>query len=503
VGALLQLGNISKETEIAVVGAGIAGLTAFVALSLMGAKVTLYEKEAAVLTLQSGTTHRYIHPSVNFWPDEDANRTTDFPFFDWYSSICSTVISTFLLQWEGDPMANPHRRDPLQDPVLKDSTERDPVFDCELKFSRYDKVTKKVHLIDNRPNRNVKRVEADLVLVAIGFGVEDDLEDTSQRPYWDKDLINYYYTSGGHNIIVSGAGDGGLMDCLRLVYQGFKSGDLALDLIRALETGQYAVRDNIKKIEAEALAEPDPNIRAQRLQDEYYKMFEDGGSLNKSARQLLDAALVRPTSQKRPNQISLVGQFAAPFELGAAPINRLMFAYALKAGAVAFVRGKITRPGDTFLLDEGGGAHPVEKDAIVIVRHGPKHALSGFLGKNQCKELRKAQQTPGAFANGKGQFDNEFFLEGSLYPSRKADPEIFAATRHKVAHRFVYERHNGILELSVENPLSPQFFLKGTAAVPGGTPDRLGSVPDSLFGIPVKKRGGSSSLATSALGVVE
>jgi len=54
--------------SVAVVGAGLAGITAALAARQAGAVVTLVERKPEVLHLQRGSQLRYIHPNVYEWP---------------------------------------------------------------------------------------------------------------------------------------------------------------------------------------------------------------------------------------------------------------------------------------------------------------------------------------------------------------------------------------------------------------------------------------------------
>lgn len=490
VGSLMELREISSETDIVIVGAGVAGMTAFAALSSGGYKVRLYERNSAVLTLQEGSTHRYIHPTVNFWPDTDADRTTRLPFFDWYSSDCPNVIETFRHQWDHDA-DKVVRRDPRLPKKVKDLTQSDPLFEYDLKFQAYDPVSKRVSLVDETRK---EIIEADLVLVAIGFGVEDNLGDESQRPYWKDDRLVNLASQEGQEILISGAGDGGLIDCLRLVYGGFKKGDFALDVIDALECGPYSPREAFQALEDDARKESDVNRRAELFAERYAALLP---KLNRSARDLLEHALIKKASGGFPNKIRLLGRFSAPYELGAAPINRLLLAFALSHKALTFEHGSLERVEGAYYLKKKGRKTAVPGKVKVIVRHGPLNALGGFLTKNEVKSLREQQQEPEDFAS-EGSFPNKYFVPANTeYPCRFRTPGAFANIRWPLAYRFLSERFGAVTKVGGSDP-EPCFVVDDVISVPEVTHADIADLPRHVFGIPVERRQRPKGQDTSA-----
>jgi hypothetical protein len=89
-----------KAVTVAVVGAGLAGITAAVALRAYGVRVTLYETLPGALLTQIKTYHRFVHPTVNFWPSIEIQASTRLPFFDWTNNRCAEVIADIEYEWE-------------------------------------------------------------------------------------------------------------------------------------------------------------------------------------------------------------------------------------------------------------------------------------------------------------------------------------------------------------------------------------------------------------------
>ena len=100
--ALHSLGHIkvSSDQKCAVVGGGVAGVTASAALASLGYNVFLFETGETVLNRQNGTLHRYIHPNINSWPNEKPKPTTQFPYFDWMCDTCNRIMSLLRSEWD-------------------------------------------------------------------------------------------------------------------------------------------------------------------------------------------------------------------------------------------------------------------------------------------------------------------------------------------------------------------------------------------------------------------
>jgi hypothetical protein len=98
--ALQQSEPISGK-RIAIIGAGLAGITAAAAAVAGGAAVWQFERQDYICSLQRKTYKRFIHPTINFWPDEPLKPTTDWPFLNWFAAPpCHDVIAEVETQWK-------------------------------------------------------------------------------------------------------------------------------------------------------------------------------------------------------------------------------------------------------------------------------------------------------------------------------------------------------------------------------------------------------------------
>src|SRR5262245_50706809 len=70
--ALFRADRLSPGRHIAVVGAGLGGLTAAVAALTKGCRVDLFDQASQPCPIQRGNDSRFIHPNILRWPEADS-----------------------------------------------------------------------------------------------------------------------------------------------------------------------------------------------------------------------------------------------------------------------------------------------------------------------------------------------------------------------------------------------------------------------------------------------
>ena len=98
--ALQKSGKIKSRDHVAIVGAGVSGVTAAFAARAMGCEVTVVERGDQPLHRQRATTHRKVHPTINWWPENELSPTTDFPFLNWHLGQCNLVMDLLEKEWK-------------------------------------------------------------------------------------------------------------------------------------------------------------------------------------------------------------------------------------------------------------------------------------------------------------------------------------------------------------------------------------------------------------------
>ncbi len=240
-------------SRVAVIGGGLAGITAAIALKVRGCNVYLYENGPDVLHRQEAATHRFVHPTLNFWPNEPIQPTTRLPFLEWYSDDCNEIIACLREQWN-------ELKEHINVFVGKNIKGLIPAQDGHNKWNvkvEYEiekkKRAEKFLLEDEEiTEEQVVLVDFDFVVLAVGFGEEKTAEKGSNpQSYWTPDIIALQPGVRWRGV-VSGSGDGAIIDALRVVHKNFDNGRLCLRVIHRLEKHAKSCVRAIKNLEERA-----------------------------------------------------------------------------------------------------------------------------------------------------------------------------------------------------------------------------------------------------------
>ena len=445
--AIEQANRIKSGSDVAVIGGGLAGLTVAAALLARNCIVWMYEAKPNVLVRQAQTKHRFIHPTVNFWPERGLSGTTQFPFFDWYSSYCSGVIDLIEAEWIE------HFRDNISETYF-----RTKVTDLGFDVAD-DKVV--VTAVGSGPASK----KFDQVFVATGFGDEKEVEGALNIKYWDKDEIDVWDDTG-KAVFISGTGDGGLIDALRFVHAEFDRGRLPVTLATALSGTGLA--SQVAAVESGILTEAkgDP-IQASELYSAHYSGIVE--KMTPALRKILSGLVTN-------REVTLVGQLPAPYAIGAAPIHKLMIAHAMMNGALDYRQGTI-KDGPEIALPDGS----VEdlSASVVLVRHGPVSPLIELIGEVDDALLKDRQNAIRDLV-GDPPCDGSYWrgLEG--YPEQEILSPSFACFRFPLAAAFMAREYKA--SLAVDISAGPVRYITAPAL---GVPDPGFAPPGDLFGVPM------------------
>jgi len=102
VDALCKAGKLSTRSRVAVIGAGVAGVTAAAGLAVRRVAVTLFERfgENRLMPLQENSRQRVVHPHIYDWPIEGALRTrAELPLLDWEAAEANKVVEDIEKAW--------------------------------------------------------------------------------------------------------------------------------------------------------------------------------------------------------------------------------------------------------------------------------------------------------------------------------------------------------------------------------------------------------------------
>jgi hypothetical protein len=358
--ALSECGKLGKDVNVAVVGAGLTGLTFAFAAAEKEATVTLIEEKRIPLYLQRGCQLRFIHPNIYEWPDPISdNPLTDLPCLNWGADYAARVCDTVLWQWK--------------EKEKKVTT----LYGYEVKGLRSEGERTLILAEGARNHREIY----DFVILAVGFGLETSTPGVQFLSYWENDNFGRAVISPPipRRYVVSGCGDGGLIDALRLSINTF---DHAW-FVRLL---QY--EPELDKIKQELL-EIDKRVaqkcsgsadrQGELLEQEYDRLSVSiPPSLVKTIQDVLREDTVVYLNDEKP----------FPFTLRSAILNRFGVYLLLKYGGLRF------RAGRPAIEGERGGPYRVRLGAEgellvdeVVIRYGPESAVGRFLPSAAMKEM--------------------------------------------------------------------------------------------------------------------
>jgi hypothetical protein len=351
-------GPVATGSKVAVIGAGLAGLTVAAALHRRGVEVDVFEKLNALMPMQRNTLSRYVNPTLNYWPTVDYNPATNFPFLNWSADLCERIINSVETEWQRD-------------------------FAAQITVHKAEKV------LDILPHEggyalpieggNVRKGYSSVV-AAVGFGRELPIPGAIGPSYWDDVDTRTIRTSGAADFVISGSGDGGLLEVLRQAYGGFEQGQLTARVTRWAD--RTNIREAIAVAEAAAAMELDAAARARALAIAYMTM-----DLDRELEQFLNGKL------DEGFKVTLVVRGGSAFTLESAPIHRLMLAHAIRRKRVAVDIG-------SFDVDASGAAIRTSDKGVVletyhgrpyVVRHGPPGEIANLLKPEECGAIEPQQ----------------------------------------------------------------------------------------------------------------
>jgi len=217
---LLETGAVRRAGALAIVGAGIAGLTlaAMLALAAPNLRIVLFEKHRDVMFLQAASEDRFVHPHIFDWPvDEAAQDQAGLPFMDWIAGTADSVAASLLEQFDA---AKRHGRIEVRTRCVVDGLRSVGLHDLQLSVNG--------QFLDD---------EFDAVVLCIGFGLEHGT--TLRNPsYWKRSLLAepYLLPEGDPQVFISGNGDGGLADFALAAFNAMRHQDIMLRIVRHEDT---------------------------------------------------------------------------------------------------------------------------------------------------------------------------------------------------------------------------------------------------------------------------
>lgn len=375
--ALASGGVLSGHSAVAVVGGGIAGLTAAAAAAVRGAaRVEVFEKEQSTMRLQRNSGQRFVHPFIYDWPRdtpsgdaapaEAAAAETDLPLMNWTAGIAREVVQRLDTGWEAIRGQFPGR-------LLQPHTSCGPV-----------------EVLPGTP-RPILRVDGgerpfDVVILAVGFGKDVTPEFGS---YWSDTGIDGPDVPDDQRWLVSGAGDGALTDLMRLCVADFWQDNV----IRTVAAATRGVGAGLLEAERRAAAADPGDLTADELLDLRYAHLRE--PFDSAVGEI--AGVLGERLKPRKLEVTLVASERDLVAGRSSVLNRLVTLYLLREkrfhlrpGRLEWEPKKGRSTAGRWMLQEGAKRSPVKADRV-LARHGPDRALGrGFPAvAERCRALSR------------------------------------------------------------------------------------------------------------------
>jgi len=225
--------------SIAIIGAGIAGLTtaACIMSLLPQARITLFERTWDLCPLQLGCDSRWLHPRIYTWPLPGSRApSASLPLLTWQEGRASDVAHQVLTQFAGISREHKHVS-----------------FFIGVDYLRISATSKSIEWVGRQGIRRDQYIgagdryggsgEFDAIVLAAGFGLETPSAKYQTPSYWRPDRLAEPTLDGStRSFIVSGYGDGGVVDLCRLTVERFRQDRIIDDLFGAdLEKAEAAL----------------------------------------------------------------------------------------------------------------------------------------------------------------------------------------------------------------------------------------------------------------------
>lgn len=434
--------------DVAVIGGGIAGLTTSAILAAKRHTVTLFESHPQLVKHQKNARHRFVHPTVNFWPHQNLVPTTSQPYLDWYETTSNCAATAIENEW----------RSHFENRLHQLKTNRTVVGVKRVK----DKM-RVSYTVTGQPDRDVGVF--DHVFVATGFGEETKVW-SGDKSYWEPDDLDGLVASGSRQFVVAGTGDGGLIDTFRLIQKNFNGGGICFDLIAEME--KTGLRGLVEQIERDAKNQKTVAAAAKSYASAYGDLVTR--KLTSGTRKMLQDRVAM--------DLELVGTIPHPFAINAAPVHKIMLAAALADNVIRYTCGRLVKDSvsERPMIQTKTAVHEVPASAIVVTRIGPSGSLRWLLKDAEIAKLREAQSHLADILR-PADLPMEFFEACDGAPQRDTQDQNFIEFRKLLATDYLWAKFQARCDTSGFND------KKGYRVIYAPDTVDKNKLPSDLFGI--------------------
>lgn len=238
-----------RSDRVAIVGGGIAGLTMAACTMCLNRQVqiTLFEKSWDLCPFQQGADTRWVHPRIYDWPFAGSRApSASLPVLDWSEGRASDVARTVLREFGRYAQAFADT-EPQLTVYLGLRHFQVTAGNCEISWIGHKAIRHDEYFhLGKSEGRSEK---FDIIVLATGFGAETTVPEYRKESYWRNEQLGQPPLDGGQRrYLISGFGDGALVDLCRLTIERFRQDTIVYELFDE-------VLDHIEAYFAEALTE--------------------------------------------------------------------------------------------------------------------------------------------------------------------------------------------------------------------------------------------------------
>jgi hypothetical protein len=256
--ALWELHRTDKRPigRVAIVGGGIAGLTAAACvLSRFEPAIglTVFEQLWDLCPLQQGADARWLHPRIYAWPEYGSRAPgASLPVLNWSegraSDIARTVVQEFgeYCQAFAQPEARLSIILGLQHFQIKGAN-------LEIEWVGTKAIQSGTFFQGGKAEGRSARF--DTIIMATGFGLERVSARYPTISYWRNEQFGQPALDGGRTrFVVSGFGDGALVDLCRLTIERFRQDTIIYELFgHEVEQTESRLEEEVRKFASDNL----------------------------------------------------------------------------------------------------------------------------------------------------------------------------------------------------------------------------------------------------------
>jgi hypothetical protein len=387
-------GADNSPSRVAVIGAGLAGLTTAAALARHGCTVSIYDASRHIMHLQRGNGSRFLHPNIYDWPDEGSQLNhTDLPFLNWHEGSAGAVVNHIERQWRwlaSEYGITQHLGSRVTG-IARGATGR-------LRVSS---------------TGSVKAAEdVDCVVLCTGFGIEKRLNRLAERSYWRDDSLHQEILEPPipRKFFVSGIGDGGITDVLRLRIADFDHANFIHHLVATASLNPRDIRAQLVRIDDQARQALKRGVTdVSKLLKDLYDTMELPYELKSYFHDRL----------RHDTKVTLNGGDALPLSMRAQSFTRFAIYLLLRAedDGLQYFQGEIDLDKDIKVAKNGKGYLVHAPNVLrtpdkvffdyVIIRHGVEKppSLHAFAEKSVKPQITYAHKKPKALWKKEGEQD--------------------------------------------------------------------------------------------------